>query len=54
MELEPPVGVAFAMLVGHTESPKEEIHLEVVLQMARNLNEVAYLKRMVNQMEVVA
>lgn len=54
MELEPPVGVAFAMVVGHTGSPKEEIHLEVVLEMARNLEEVAYLKGTVKQMEVVA
>lgn len=45
-----PVGVAFAMPVDHMESLKEEIHLEVELQMARNLKGVAHLKDTVLKM----
>lgn len=48
--MEPPVGVAFAMPVDHMESLKEEIHLEVELQMARNLKGVAHLKDTVLKM----
>lgn len=54
MEVEPPDGVALAMPVHHMENPKVEIHLEVVLKMARNLEGAAHLVMVLKMVQLAA
>lgn len=54
MDVGPSVGLALTMLVDHMENLNVEIHLEMVLQMVRDLRGVAYLVVVLKMVQVVA